>query len=104
MLSILPMNSVLQFEEDIDAIFAIAYSELKTSKRLFKRRLLAFKKEYGVILNDILNTANRMALCTFETDHDDQALHKARNFCHMITLGWIIKRQNLFNKIENELF
>lgn len=97
------MNNVLQFEEDIDAIFCIAYAELSTSKKLLKRRLLAFKKEYGVIINDLLNTANRMTLCKTSPDYDSKALDRARNFSHMIALGWIIKRQNLFNKIENEL-
>lgn len=97
------MNKVLQFETDIDAIFCIAYSELPTSKRLLKRRLLDFKKEYGVIINDLLNTANRMTLCQNHLDSDPKALDRARNFSHILALGWIIKRQNMFNKIEKEL-
>ena len=97
------MNKVLQFETDIDAIFCIAYAELPTSKKLLKRRLLAFKKEYGVIINDLLSTANRMTLCKNHFDYDPKALDRARNFSHILALGWISKRQNMFNKIENEL-
>ena len=98
------MNRVLQFETDIDAAFCIAYTEIGASSNLLKRRLLYFKREFGETLDGLLNTANRMSLASnCSSDFDPRALDRARDFCHTLATGWIFKRQNLFNKIENEL-
>lgn len=93
----------MQFKKDIDAAFCLAYVMLEAPKRLLKRRRQCFYKEFGSAINEMFHTANRMVLDKKAKDYDALALEKVRDFCHTIAVGWIYKRQSIFNELENQV-
>jgi hypothetical protein len=93
----------MQFKKDIDAAFCLAYAMLEAPKGLLKRRRESFYKEFGEAINEMFHTANRMVLDKKAKDYDPIALEKVRDFCHTIAVGWIYKRQSIFNEIERQV-
>ena len=92
-----------QFRKDIDASFCIAYANLGGEKKLLKRRLQHFLREFGQPLDEMYHTANRMSLLIDDEDYDPSALDKTRNFTHTLAIGWIYKRRKLYDHIQGAL-
>jgi hypothetical protein len=114
----------LQFKKEIDAAFCVAYANLGAEKNLLKRRLEFFTKEFGTPINEMFHSANRMTLHTKEfgtpinemfhsanrmtlqtdaKDYDPCALDKTRNFVHTLSIGWIFKRQKMYDHIKDSI-
>ena len=93
----------LQFKKEIDAAFCVAYANLGAEKKLLKRRLEFFIKEFGPPINEMFHSANRMALQSDAEDYDPNALDKTRNFVHTLSIGWIFKRQKMYDHIKDSI-
>ena len=93
----------MQFKKDIESAFSLAYVMLESPNTLLERRKKKFSNEFGEAINEMFHTANRMVLDKKAKDYDPLALEKVRDFCHTIAVGWIYKRQSIFNEIERQV-
>jgi len=92
--------TILKFKTDLDAAFALAYSSLKASKTLFKRRHLRFMEEHGKSLDRLLHTANRMQLMSSQPNHDPTALLKCRRHLFIVCCQWISKQEEMHANLK----
>lgn len=89
---------VMQFKEDIDAAFALAYSSCNANRGLFRRRRERFMEEKGEYLDGRMHNANRRQLTGF----DCMALIKCRKGLFWIAGWWIKDRERMHNDLSNE--
>jgi len=91
------MKKIRQFQKEIDAAFALAYSSLNARKSLFKRRHERFIAERGDWLDGMLHGANRKLF-----NGDKSAPSKCRHGVFFVAFFWIKNRERMHQKLEQK--